>query len=140
MQGPFRPESGLFTSPHGSNVAESARGQVVVQGRICVLDEPRDGRSQVSFGGVPEFGDEGMPLERLLNDASLDALAAAVNQPDLTKTSFVRGVDVLLDDRRDVARRERVQVEVVFDRDAVGHHAPFFFRLKAEATAKDTSR
>jgi hypothetical protein len=64
-----------------------------------------------------------MPLERLLHDASLHALAAAVNQPDLTKTSFVCRADVLLDDRCDVAWRECVQVEVVFDRDAVGHRA-----------------
>ena len=62
-----------------------------------------------------------MPLERLLHDASLDALAAAVNQPDLTQSSVVRRSDVFLDDRRDVAWRERVQIEVVFDWDAVGH-------------------
>jgi len=77
----------------------------------------------MGFGGIPEFGDEGMPLERLLNDASLNALAAAVNQPDLTQSGVVRRGDVLLDDRCDVAWRERVQVEVVFDWDAVGHRA-----------------
>ena len=72
---------------------------------------------------VPELLDERMVLERLLNDAALNALAAAVNQPDLTKTSFVCRRDVLLDHRGDVARRERVQVELVFDGDAVGHGA-----------------
>jgi len=75
----------------------------------------------VGFGGIPEFGDEWMPLERLLNDASLNPFAAAVNQPDLTKTSFVCRCDVFLDDRCHVSRREGVQVEVVFDGDAVGH-------------------
>jgi hypothetical protein len=75
------------------------------------------------FRGIPEFGDERMPLECLLNDASLNALAAAVNQPDLAKSGFVCRVDVLLDNGRDVARRERVKVEVVFDRDAVGHRS-----------------
>ena len=88
-----------------------------------MVREPRDRRPQVGFGGIPEFGDEWMPLERLLNDASLNAFAAAVNQPDLTKTSFVCRVDVLLDDRCHVAWRERMQVEVVFDRDAVSHRA-----------------
>ena len=121
MQGPFRLESGLFARQHAWNVAETARGRGVVKRRICVLDEPRDGCSQVCFGGIPEFGDERMPLERLLNDASLNALAAAVNQPDLTKTSFMCRRDVLLDDRCDVAWRERVQVEMVFDGDAVSH-------------------
>ena len=52
------------------------------------------------FRGVPEFDDERMPLERLLHDAALNALAAAVNQPDLTQSGVVRRVDVFLDDRR----------------------------------------
>ncbi len=121
VQGPFRLESGLFAPQHAWNVAETARGRGVVKRRICVLHEPRDRGSEVGFGGIPELGDEWMTLERLLNDASLNALAAAVNQPDLTKTSFMCRRDVLLDDRCDVAWRERVQVEVVFDGDAVSH-------------------
>ena len=105
----------------------------MVEGRICVpvvsalvgpaIHEPRDGRSQVGLSGIPEFGDPWVPLQRLLNDASLNAFAAAVNQPDLTQTRVIGRVDVLLDDRGDVAGREGVQVEVVFDRDTVGHPA-----------------
>ena len=94
-----------------------------------MVNQSRDGGSQVGFRGIPELGDEWMPLERLLHDASLNAFAAAVNQPDLTQSGVVCRGDVLLDDRRHVARRERVQVEVVFDRDAVGHRATLFFRL-----------
>jgi hypothetical protein len=60
-----------------------------------------------------------MPLEHLLHDAALNAFAAAMNQADLTQAGFVRGVDVLLDDRRDLPRRERVQVEVIVDGNAV---------------------
>jgi hypothetical protein len=132
-------ENGLFTAPDGWNVAESARGQRLVFGRICVLalvvsgfsrtligpavHDPCDSGSQMGFGGIPEFGDEWMPLERLLNDAPLNAFAAAMNQPHFTKSRLVRRCDVLLDDRGDVAWRERVQVQVVFDRDAVGHRA-----------------
>ena len=82
--------------------------------------QPRDGRSQVGFGGVPELDDQRMPLERLLHDAALNALAAAVNQPDLAQAGLVRGVDVFLDHRRDVARRERVEVEMIFDRECGG--------------------
>ena len=89
--------------------------------------EPRDGRSQVGFGGIPEFGDEWMPLECLLHDAALNALAAPVNQPDLTQPGLVRRVDVFLHHRRDVARRERMEVEMVFDGDAVGHRATVYF-------------
>ena len=58
-----------------------------------------------------------MVLQCLLDDAALDAFAATVNQPHLAQTCFVRGGDVLGDDRRDVARREGVEVERGFDWD-----------------------
>ena len=60
-----------------------------------------------------------MLLECLLNDAALNAFAASVDQPHFSEPGFVRGIDVLFDDRCDVARRERVEVERVFDRDFV---------------------
>ncbi len=46
---------------------------------------------------------------------ALNALAASVNQPHLAQAGFMRRADVLHDDRGDVARRERVEVERVFD-------------------------
>jgi hypothetical protein len=58
-----------------------------------------------------------MALERLLDDAALDACAAAVNQPHFAKSGFMRRSDVLDDDRPHVARREGVKIERVFDRD-----------------------
>ena len=67
--------------------------------------------------GVPELHDEWMVLEGPLDDAALNAFAASVNQTHLTQAGFVRGGDVLLDDRRHVARRERMQVERAFDWD-----------------------
>src|SRR5437867_4002824 len=63
---------------------------------------------------VPELGDERVPLECLLDDAALNAAAAPVNEADLAKPAIPGGVDVLLDDRFDVARLERVEVEGVF--------------------------
>ena len=66
-------------------------------------------------GVVPELGDEGMTLERLLDDAALDAAAAAVNEAQRAQTARVRGRDVLLDHRRDILRRERVQIELRLD-------------------------
>lgn len=75
--------------------------------------------------GVPEFSDQGMLLERLLDDAALDAFAAAVNQPDLTEARLVCGADVLLDHGGDVARRERVQVDLIVDRNAVRHRGTY---------------
>jgi hypothetical protein len=58
-----------------------------------------------------------MVLECLLDDASLNALAASVNQPHFAQAGFMRGTDVLLDDRCDVARRERMEIDRVFDGD-----------------------
>jgi hypothetical protein len=70
------------------------------------------------FRRVPELRDERVAIEGLLDDAALDALAAAVNQPDLTKAGVVRSGDVLLDHRRDISWRERVEVQEIFYRDA----------------------
>ena len=52
-----------------------------------------------------------MIFQRLLDDAALNTLAASVNQAHLSEAGFVCGGDVLGDDRRDVARREGMQVE-----------------------------
>ena len=57
-----------------------------------------------------------MVLERLLDHPALNTFAASVNQPDFAKAGFMCGADVLDDDRRNIARRERVEVQRVFDR------------------------
>jgi hypothetical protein len=62
-----------------------------------------------------------MPIERLLHDAALHAFAAPVNQTDLAKTRGVRRGDVLVDDRWDVTREERVEVDRGLDGDLVRH-------------------
>lgn len=65
---------------------------------------------------VPELLDERMSIERLLHDPALHAFAASVNEPHFAKPRFVRGGDVVGDDRRNVARREGVEVERILDR------------------------
>lgn len=62
-----------------------------------------------------------MPLECGLHDAALDAAPAAVHEPHLPKPRFVRGSNVFLDDRGDVARRERVEIQLRFDGHFVRH-------------------
>jgi hypothetical protein len=57
-----------------------------------------------------------MCLERLMNDAALNARAAAVNQPNLAQSRTPRGADIFLDDRSNVSGEECVEVETVFDR------------------------
>src|SRR4029077_20758065 len=80
--------------------------------------ETRDRGSKMRLRRIPEFGDEGMAFERLLDDAALNAAAAPVNKADLAETLLPRGVHVLFDDGLDVARREGMEVEAGFNRNA----------------------
>ena len=68
---------------------------------------------------VPKRRDEGMTLEDGLHDAPLNASPAAMNEPQLAQACVVGGAHVLVDDRRDIARRERVEIELRFDRNAL---------------------
>lgn len=86
-----------------------------------LVAESRDCRSEMCLCGIPELGHQGMSLECLLHDAALNAFAATVNQADLTQARRVRGSNVLLDDRCHVPWRERVQVELIVDGNAVRH-------------------
>jgi hypothetical protein len=52
-----------------------------------------------------------------LHDRALDADPASVDQTHLAKAALVRGREVLLHDGRHVARRERMQIDRVLDRD-----------------------
>jgi hypothetical protein len=82
-----------------------------------------DRRAEVRFRSVPERLDQLVSFERLLDDSALDSLAAAVNETNLAEAGGMSGCHVFVDDRLDIAWRERVKVERVFDRDAVGHEA-----------------
>lgn len=64
---------------------------------------------------VPELDDLRVPLERSLDDPSLDTLPAAVNEPDHRYPGRHRGVDVLGNDRRDVGREKVVKIELALD-------------------------
>ncbi len=68
-------------------------------------------------GIVKKLHYQRMAIERLLHDTALDAASAPVNEPYFSQTGGVGFLEVLLHDRGDVARRERVQVERVFDGD-----------------------
>lgn len=70
---------------------------------------------------VPELDDLVVAIERALDDATLDAASTSVNQPNLVESRGRGRVDVLIDDRRNVARRECVQIEFAKNRDADGH-------------------
>lgn len=80
-----------------------------------------DSRAQMGLRRVPELLDERMPFERLLDDAALDTLAAAVNQSNLAKACLVRDSEVFGDNRGDVPGGERMQIQRALDRDLVRH-------------------
>src|SRR5262245_5447361 len=65
---------------------------------------------------IPEFDDERMTLERLLDDAPLNTLAPAVDETDLAVTGFPGGFDVVADEGLDLARSKGMQVDRVLDR------------------------
>jgi hypothetical protein len=88
-----------------------------------ILAKSRHRGSEVRFGGVPELLDQRMALERLLDDATLNAFAAPMDEADFPEARLVGGVHVLFDDRRDVARREGVEIERILDRNPVCHEA-----------------
>ena len=77
--------------------------------------------SKVRLRGVPEFDDERVAFERLLNDAALYAAASAVNESDFAKAALPGSGHVFLDDRLDVPRTEGMQIENVLNRDVPRH-------------------
>jgi hypothetical protein len=73
--------------------------------------ESTHGRAQVGPGVVPERRDEVVALEDRLDDATLHASAPAVDESDFGQATSVCRPQIFVDDRRDVARGERVQIE-----------------------------
>ena len=61
-----------------------------------------------------------MAREQALHDRALNADAPAMNQTYLGEPALVRGRQVIVDHRRNIARRERMQVEGVLDGDRDG--------------------
>ena len=58
-----------------------------------------------------------MAFEEGLDAGALMTAAAAVNQADFAQAGGVRGGEVFVDERRDVGRREAVEIEHRFDRE-----------------------
>jgi hypothetical protein len=71
----------------------------------------------VRAGIVAKAFHERVPLQGPLHGQPLNAYPSSMDHPDFAKAGGVRFVDVLFNHRRDVARGERVKVELRFDRD-----------------------
>jgi len=85
--------------------------------KVKALDilQERDGRAKMRGGVVPELLHERVPIERSLYDAPLHAASAPVHETDFTQPGGRRRVQVLLDDRRNVAGCERVKIDFGVD-------------------------
>ena len=58
-----------------------------------------------------------VPLEGIVHDAALHTEATTVDETDLAQAGGMCFVDVLFHHRRDVARRERMEIESALDGD-----------------------
>ena len=74
-------------------------------------------RAQVGFWCVPIVLDQRMIPQQALDPCPLHALPAPMYQSDLAETGIVRGAQVFVDDRENVARRKCMQVDAVLNRD-----------------------
>jgi hypothetical protein len=75
------------------------------------------------LGRIPELGDERVTAQQALHSRALHALAAPVNQPHQRPSGCVSGMQIFVDDRDDIARQKRVEVDRLFNGKANG-----FFR------------
>ena len=69
---------------------------------------------------IEKLQHQGMPFERLLDDAALDAHPPAMDEPHVAQAGGVCFIQVLFDDGGDVARGEGVKIEDTFDGDLQG--------------------
>ena len=76
--------------------------------------------SQVGRRIVPECDDPRVTIQRRLDDAALDTAATPMHETYFLKAGKRGGFDVFGDNRWDVFGRERVEIELAFDRNADG--------------------
>jgi len=74
-----------------------------------------DGRAEVGRRIVPELDHLRMLIERRLNDTALNASPSSMDDAHLVEAGGRGRVDVLRDHGWNIARRERVQVDLAVD-------------------------
>lgn len=71
-------------------------------------------------GIVKNLHNERVPFKRLPHDGALNACSASVDESQFPESRCMRFRHILLDDRWDVGRCERVEVQRRFDGDSKG--------------------
>src|SRR5216684_4690881 len=79
---------------------------------ISTVAEASNGCAEVSAWIVPELLHQRMSIERRLHDGPLHAAAASVHETHFAKSSGHRRTYVFFDDRRNIPRRERMEVDL----------------------------
>jgi hypothetical protein len=74
----------------------------------------------VRLGRIPVPIDTRVCAEHPLHGGALHALPAPVNEADDLEAGLVGGGEIVFDDRDDVSRLERVQIDRVFNRNVKG--------------------
>ena len=69
------------------------------------------------FGRVPELHHQRMTAQQTLHGCTLNSFTASVNQAHNREARVACRRQIVIYDRHDVARRERMQIDRVFDRD-----------------------
>jgi hypothetical protein len=71
---------------------------------------------------VPELDHLRMAIEQRLHLTALDAAATAVDDSHLPEAGARRGTHVFIDDRCDIARGERMEIDLRLDRQVMRIH------------------
>ena len=109
----------MIVRGHGGSVDRAAAESTVVVIDLAKADDRGPGATTFRRR-VAEADDQRMPGQQRLDDGALHPDSPPVDQPDFAEPALVGGPEVLLDDRRNVARGEGVEVERVLDGDADG--------------------
>ena len=83
-----------------------------------VRGQARDRRAEMGLVIIPEFDDVRVAFKGRLDDAALDAGAASVDQAHFLQAGSRCCGHEFINDGCDVARGERVQIELTFDGDS----------------------
>jgi len=83
-----------------------------------VRGQARDRRAEMGLVVIPEFDDVRVAFKGRLDDAALDAGAASVDKAHFLQAGSRCCGHEFINDGCDVARGERVQIELAFDGDS----------------------
>ena len=125
---PRRPRRRAAAAPHDrrrrllrARRHQHHRDRAVRENQVALVADAQlgDRGPEMRLRGVPEGDDQRVLLQCRLHDPALHALAAPVDQPNLTEARLPRCLQVFVDYRGNVSRKKWMEIERVFDGNAV---------------------